>query len=1041
MNASGVPLVGYYDYWLVALSVLIAVLSAYAALDLAGRVTSASGKTRFFWFSGGTTAMGTGIWSMHYIGMEALRLPVPVYYDWPTVLISLLAAILACGLTLFIVSRPRLTVSGTVTGSLTIGCGIASMHYIGMAAMRAPAMCRYSMPRVMLSVVLAVVISAVALFLTFSHRADVDDWGWRKTASALLMGTAIPVMHYAGMAAVTFYPAPLGDMDLSHAVNVSALGTSAVTLVTLVVLGLVFVISTVDRRLALQALRLKSEERYRYIIQNSFDAFIAFDDSLLVHHWNPRAEKTFGWLACEAINRPLANFIRLDQKAEGTGESLRSLLEKRGNEAMQARLEVTGCHRDGHEFPTQMVLSSMRAEEVTLFAAFLHDVTEDKQIERDREAAQKAAEAASRAKGEFLANMSHEIRTPLNGVIGMTGLALETELTGEQREYLETIQFSAETLLHVINDILDFSKIEAGKVELEDITFDLRECLENTLRSLAERADAKGLELLCEVDPQIPPFLTGDPNRLRQIVVNLIGNAIKFTASGEAGLKVEQTGTEGETRELHFMVSDTGVGIPADKLERIFESFSQVDTSTTRQYGGTGLGLTISRQLAEMMGGRIWAESKIGEGSIFHFTVALGTAQSPGLVQESPVSHRILAGIRVLVVDDNRTNRRILENLLKNWGMNPTLASSAKEALVALHEANGNGRSYQLILTDMHMPELDGFGLVERIREERSVVATIMMLTSGGHRGDTARCEQLGIAAYLLKPVRQAELREAICKALGSAADSQAAAPVAVKAERGQYASMKILLAEDNDVNQKLARRMLEKRGHEVLVANNGREALDTLRSQHCDLVFMDVQMPEMDGIEATIELRAEETGTGRHQLVIAMTALAMKGDRERCMAAGMDGYLSKPVSAAELDEILGEYSQRLPDGRREEPIAPQPTVTKPVNSDELMVRLDNDREFLAELIEAFAGDFPKQLLAISAALENKNSDQLTRSAHSLKGSLSNLAAPVAAGLAWQIENAGRLADFSEAEAALLNLRPEISRVVTTLNEICQETP
>jgi PAS domain S-box-containing protein len=1062
MNIPGTEIVGWYDYRLVTLSVAIAMLAAYAALDLGGRVTSARGGARLAWLSGGALAMGIGIWSMHYIGMLAFRLPFPVEYDWPMVVLSLVAAVLASGIALFVVSRHTMTMTVAAIGSIFMGIGIASMHYIGMEAMRLPAMCVYSTGLVALSVVLAIVISFVALWLTYLLRDQLTTWGWRKLACALVMGAAIPVMHYVGMAAASFVPMPLDPATLRHAVNISDLGLTCILIATLVILGLVFITSVVDRRFSLQAKELESsEERYRLIVETAFDAFLGIDSNNLVTEWNAQAEATFGWSRADAIGKPASKFLFLDPRISN-GHSLDELLDAGTTDSMHRRLEATAVHRNSRQFPVEMTLSAVHHSHKRLFAAFVHDVTDRKAAEQEREKATQAAEAASRAKSEFLANMSHEIRTPLNGVIGMTDLVLESDLTREQREYLETVKLSADSLLHVINEILDFSKIEAGKLELEEEDFDLQDCMESTLKTLALKADEKSLELLCEVAPDVPVSVRGDSARLRQVLTNLTGNAIKFTRHGEVGLKASLDSSDGESIVVHFIVSDTGIGIPANKTKLIFDSFSQADTSTTREFGGSGLGLTISRSLVEMMGGKIWVESQVGQGSQFHFTIRVASA-SPRINSSSTLTQpEALHGVKVLIVDDNRTNRRILDGLLRHWKMRPTTVEDGEQALYKAVAAYEDGEPFELILTDMHMPRMDGFDLIKRIREKPGMVtSTIMMLTSGGQRGDARRCEDLGVAAHLLKPVRQAELRNALIRVLSEQGGSAATISATGKAAsaRIEAAPMRVLLAEDNAVNQLLAVRLLEKRGHSVTVTSNGREALDALECSTYDLVLMDVQMPEMDGIEATMALREKEKITGGHQPVVALTALVIKGDKERCLAAGMDGYLSKPIRQQELDEMLESYAAKLsatrPDTKSEaieeldsamqpESIHPPQTrqalrATFSLNEAELLDRIGGDLEFLSELTEVFRQEYPKQLSAARKAVADRDGEALNKAGHALRGALANLAATDPAALAASIELTGVTGDPSAAGPLLDQLEQAIQTVLISLESLCQE--
>ena len=667
------------------------------------------------------------------------------------------------------------------------------------------------------------------------------------------------------------------------------------------------------RQQAEEALRA-SEEGFRSIVQTANDAIINIDGGGKVILWNKAAEKIFGLSADEIVGQTLA--LIMPERFRGAhNERMRHAGSTGEFKVIGTTVELAGLRRDGGEFPIELSLAAWKKNEEIFFTAIIRDITERKRAEEELRLAKEAADAANKAKSEFLANMSHEIRTPMNGIIGMTGLLLDTPLVPEQREYAEAVRVSADSLLSIINDILDFSKIEAGKFDLEILDFDLRATVEDTVDMMAVKAEEKKLELACLLHHDVPSLLRGDPGRLRQILLNLVGNAIKFTEKGEVVIRVTLEDESDTHARLRFAVSDTGTGIPKDRLDRLFKSFSQADASTTRRFGGTGLGLVISRKLAEMMGGQMGVESEEGRGSTFWFTGIFD--KQPGGEETTSSQSADIRGLRILVVDDNPTNRIVLCEQLHSWGCLPEEAPDGESALAKLQEAMEAQTPFHLAILDMMMPDMDGAMLGRKIKEDPKLRATMLvLLSSRGNRGDAKEMKEIGFAAYLTKPIKASQLHDCLTLVVSGKPIERKTQPMPIVTRHSisedRKRKIRILLAEDNVVNQKVALRILERIGYRADAVANGKEVLSALKNIPYELILMDVQMPEMDGFEATAAIRRKERETGNHIPIIAMTANAMKGDREQCLEAGMDDYVSKPIQPQSLIEVIGRWVDKV---------------------------------------------------------------------------------------------------------------------------------
>jgi PAS domain S-box-containing protein len=805
-----------------------------------------------------------------------------------------------------------------------------------------------------------------------------------------------------------------------------------------------FLTNITDRKRAEQALR-DSEERFRSIVETTEDWIWWIDVEGCVLYANPAVEDIIGYPPEQLLGTRILRHLHEEQR-ETVEASLSQLVTQKGT---WRNLVMRWRHKDGSDRYTQSSAVPILNESGDLigYRGSDHDITLLKRYEQNLEEAKHKAEAASQAKSEFLANMSHEIRTPMNGVIGLTSLVLNTELSAQQREYLELMKSSADSLLRLLNDILDFSKMEARKLELEPIEFDVREAVGNTLKTFAASASERQIELTCHVAPTVPAVLVGDPGRLAQIIVNLTGNALKFTRQGEVVVRLEAEPQAGNSTLLHISVADTGIGMTGEQQATIFHAFQQADSSTTRQFGGTGLGLSIVSQLVGLMDGSIRVESALGTGTTFHVAVRLGVPERQPLTAaaQQPLA---LKNMPVLVVDDNRSNRLILAEILISWGLRPALAAGGQQALEEMRQHAARGTPFPLVLLDTGMPEFDGFDLVRAIQAAPELnSAIVMMLSSSDFSSEIARCDALGVTRFVRKPVKQSELFDAIVSAANIAPGATAGPSddgALLPSSPGR--KLNVLVAEDHPVNQVLIAAILNGRGHSFSIANNGLEVLrllDRTPGEHppFDVVLMDGQMPEMDGYQATAEIRRRERGTGRHLRIIAVTANAMKDDRDKCMAAGMDDYVSKPIDADQLLERLESAAPRL--GLAALPLAPampampaMPAAAGPAAAfdiDAALKRTRGKHSLLKQLAQMLVQDLPPTLAELESALAASDLRAVERTAHRLRGAAFTVCAEPLAAAAGTLEQTARNNDAGQLDGAWRALQARAAELAAGL--------
>jgi len=797
-------------------------------------------------------------------------------------------------------------------------------------------------------------------------------------------------------------------------------------------------------------------EKIHPILDSAFDAVIMMNPGGSIRAWNLRAEELFGWTRREALGQDMASLIVPEELKASFAAGFERYMKSGEKSILNRRVELQGKRKNGELFPIELSVREPDDDADPIFIGFIRDLTESNAardaIQRSQNellTAKQRAETseqktldAMRVRGEFLANVSHELRTPMNAIIGMAQLALAEELSDEVRGYIETAHQSAHSLLTLLNDILDFSKIESGKFTIDREPFRLRDMIDETLKTLSNTAFEKGLELVCEVDPDAPNELFGDPTRLRQVLTNLLSNAVKFTDRGEVLLQVAVIRNLSREVRLEFSVSDTGMGISDDDQHLILQPFTQADTSSTRKYSGTGLGLAICNELVRLMGGRMVVESVLGSGSKFSFQLTLDREVENDASPQGAIPMEELKKMRVLIVDDNQTNRRILKKTFENWSMEPEVAADGVQAVGMINKAVKRGEPFPLVIVDALMPSIDGYDLSQKINETLGEQTPVILMASSTDRQNFRDKEEAaGISAFLSKPVSQSDLLDAVLQAMNVNILETPPAESTIE-HSSPFQNLRVLLAEDTPANQKVVMAVLKKRGHAVVVANNGREATELYKPDKFDVVLMDVQMPIMDGYQATAAIRKMEEDYEKSTPIIAMTAHAMKGDREKCLEAGMDSYISKPIEVAALIELVESVAISSIDKSHAPSSTSKPstaTESEIIGYKNTMQRLGGSQELFRDFIRFFKEDSPVLLEQIDAALKKPDAPIVERAAHSIKGLAANFDAHFAVETASEIERLAKDDSLDDAAKLLPELRVRIDAVLQALQQYDDE--